>query len=336
MTRRIYKSFDKQIFSNGIYSIVPIRFEDRLDIMKWRNEQIYHLRQINLLTEEDQIRYFETVVEDLFEEQQPKQLLFSYLEGDKCIGYGGLVHINWIDKNAEISFVLETALERKFFQLHWGTYLGLIEQLAFEELGFHKIFTYAFDLRPHLYTALEKAGYIKEAVLKEHCLFQGDYKDVVIHSKFNFKKKNKTNKFYLREVNLNDAEILFNWANEKKVRTNSINQEPIIWENHLEWLLKKLNQLDTKIFILVSGDSLVGQIRIDLIDDFWNIDYSIDHKFRGKGLGKEIVKLLIDKFKSYQFKATVKKENIASIKVFTNLGFKKLLIESVDFDYFLY
>lgn len=178
-----YKVLNKQSFSNGNYSIVPIRTKDKLDIMKWRNEQIYHLRQNKLLTDEDQVRYFETVVKRLFDEQQPNQLLFSYLEYDKCIGYGGLVHINWIDKNAEISFIINTELENKFFQLHWVTYLGLIEHLAFEELGLHKIFIYAFDLRPHLYSAVEVAGFVKEAVLKEHCFFQGEYKDVVIHSK---------------------------------------------------------------------------------------------------------------------------------------------------------
>ncbi len=42
---------------------------------------------------------------------------------------------------------------------------------------------YAFDLRPHLYEAIEKAGFIRDAVLKEHCFFQGKYKDVIIHSK---------------------------------------------------------------------------------------------------------------------------------------------------------
>lgn len=178
-----YKVLNKQSFSNGNYSIVPIRMEDKSDIMKWRNDQIYHLRQNKPLTEEDQVRYFETVVKRLFEEQQPNQLLFSYLEGQNCIGYGGLVHINWIDKNAEISFIMNTELEKEFFQSHWVTYLGLIEQLAFEELGLHKIFIYAFDLRPHLYSTVEVAGFIKEAVFKEHCFFQGEYKDVVIYSK---------------------------------------------------------------------------------------------------------------------------------------------------------
>ena len=40
-----YKVLNNQVFKSGVFSIVPIRFEDRIDIMKWRNEQIYHLRQ---------------------------------------------------------------------------------------------------------------------------------------------------------------------------------------------------------------------------------------------------------------------------------------------------
>lgn len=179
-----YKALNKQSFSNGNYSIVPIRMEDKLDIMRWRNDQIYHLRQSKPLTEEDQVRYFEAVIKRLFEEQQPNQLLFSYLEGDKCIGYGGLVHINWIDKNAEISFIMNTELEKDNFQKHWIFFLNLIEQVAFTDLKLHKISTYAFDLRPKLYTVLENLGFIKEAVLNKHCLFKAEYVDVVIHSKF--------------------------------------------------------------------------------------------------------------------------------------------------------
>ena len=181
---RLYKVLNKQVFSNGNYSIVPIRKEDRIDIMNWRNEQIYHLRQKKPLTFEDQEIYFDNVIEKLFNENQPNQILFSYLEKGECIGYGGLVHINWIDKNAEISFVMNTALEKRYFKFHWRSFLQLIEQVAFYELNFHKIYTFAFDLRPHLYNVLGENGYQNEASLKEQCLFNGKYIDVVIHSKF--------------------------------------------------------------------------------------------------------------------------------------------------------
>lgn len=163
----------------------PLRDEDKFHILKWRNEQIYHLRQEKELSEADQEKYFNTVVADLFKTEKPGQVLFSYLENDKCIGYGGLVHINWKDRYAEISFIIDTSLEKNFFEKHWVTYLSLIEQVAFSGLGLHKIFTYAFDLRPQLYKAVEAAGFKQEARLKEHCFFDGKYIDVVIHSKIN-------------------------------------------------------------------------------------------------------------------------------------------------------
>ncbi|WP_038025440.1 GNAT family N-acetyltransferase [Tenacibaculum maritimum] len=180
-----YKVLKKQSFSEGSYAIVPIRFKDKLDIMKWRNEQIYHLRQAKILTEEDQKEYFKNVVSKLFKEEKPNQILFSYLKDNKCIGYGGLVHINWIDKNAEISFIMDTLLEKKYFDFHWKTYLSLIEEVAFKELKLHKLVTYAFDLRPHLYKVLEESNYLEEAVLKEHCLHNNEFKNVIIHSKIN-------------------------------------------------------------------------------------------------------------------------------------------------------
>ncbi len=167
------------------YSIVPLRYKDRFHIMKWRNEQIYHLRQARPLTEDDQQRYFDNVVSKLYDTPKPDQILFSYLENDNCIGYGGLVHINWIDCNAEISFIMDTRLEAEHFAENWSNYLTMLKRVAFEDLGLHKIYTYAFDLRPHLYTMLESNGFTREATLKEHCCYNGEYKDVIIHSIWN-------------------------------------------------------------------------------------------------------------------------------------------------------
>lgn len=177
-----YKVLNKHFFSNGRYSLVPIRFEDRYDIMQWRNEQIYHLRQAKPLTKGDQDAYFENVVAKLFDQEQPNQILFSFLEDGGCIGYGGLVHINWEDKNAEVSFIMDTRLESEYFSFHWNNYLQLLKQVAFDSLNFHKIYVYAFDLRPHLYLALEEAGYIFDCRLKEHCFYDNEFKDVVIYS----------------------------------------------------------------------------------------------------------------------------------------------------------
>jgi RimJ/RimL family protein N-acetyltransferase len=180
-----YKALNKQIFTLDRYSLVPIRFEDRYDIMKWRNEQIYHLRQNKPLTKEDQDNYFKHIVANLFQQEQPNQILFSFLKDDKCIGYGGLVHINWIDKNAEVSFIMDTELEPTYFYFYWNSYLNLLKQVAFDTLSLHKTYVYAFDLRPHLYEALQAGGYLFDCRLKEHYLYKNEYKDVVIYSLLN-------------------------------------------------------------------------------------------------------------------------------------------------------
>lgn len=180
-----YLILRQKSFSIGNYSLVPIRHEDRYEIMQWRNEQIYHLRQSKPLTKIAQDNYFENVVSKLFNQEKPSQILFSYLEGDKCIGYGGLVHINWIDKNAEVSFIMNTELESNYFCFHWNNYLKLLKQVAFDTLNLHKTYVYAFDLRPHLYDALEEAGYFFDCRLKDHCLFNNEYKDVIIYSLIN-------------------------------------------------------------------------------------------------------------------------------------------------------
>ena len=166
-----YKVLSKQIFKSDPFCIVPIRSEDRFRIMKWRNEQIYHLRQKEFLNKESQNKYFDTIIKSSFNESCPRQILFSMLKNQKCIGYGGLVHINWEDKNAEISFIMDTDLEKKSFYKVWYEYLKIIQQVAFKDLKLHKIYTFAFDLRPQLYDVLLDSGFNKEARLKQHCFF---------------------------------------------------------------------------------------------------------------------------------------------------------------------
>lgn len=183
---RKYAAIKTQSLTYNDYTIVPIREEDKYVIMHMRNEQIFHLRQKEPLTVEQQDHYFASVISPLFEARQPPQILFSFLHNNECIGYGGLVHINWLDRYAEISFIIKPELEENYFAVCWQSFLHMIQQVAFDEIKLHKIFTYSYDLRPKLYPVVESSGFYKEAILKEHCFFEESrYVDVVIHSKIN-------------------------------------------------------------------------------------------------------------------------------------------------------
>ncbi len=300
----------------GELSIVPIRYEDRLDIMKWRNEQVYHLRQEEVLTAKKQEHYYQTVVSKLFEQEQPEQILFSYLKNNECIGYGGLVHVNWIDKNAEISFIMNTALEATEFELHWTTYLGLIEQVAFNELNLHKIYTYAFDLRPHLYKAVEQAGFVKEAVLKGHCLFGGEFKDVVIHCKYK-------NVISIRPIELKDLDFTYLLSNDFLIRENSYNKECIPYIAHKNWFTSKVNDVNAFYYIGEYNRQPVALLRIDIGEENV-VGIAVDKQFRGKKLAVEFLQLISKKFyEKYHSKITayIKTDNIPSIKSFEKADF---------------
>ncbi|WP_333875372.1 GNAT family N-acetyltransferase [Flavobacterium sp.] len=319
---KTYKVLQQSHWENARFALVPIRSEDRLAIMQWRNEQIYHLRQAKPLTVEDQEQYFKNVVAQLFDQEQPNQILFSFLENGNCIGYGGLVHINWIDKNAEISFIMNTALEKERFHELWSAYLDLLEKVAFEDLKLHKIYTYAFDLRPHLYTMLQRNNYTEEARLKEHCFFDGTFLDVVFHVKLN------TNTI-LRKANKNDLEVTYTWANNPDIRRYSVTKESIPFENHSKWFLHKINADSCYYLIAEMNQQPVGSIRFD-IDEHQTavISYLVDPKFQGKGLGRfllfEGVKILLKEKPLAKISGMVFKENTASMKAFTQLGYHKI------------
>lgn len=322
MSSHQYKNLNSQIFTSNNYSIVPIRLEDRMDIMKWRNEQIYHLRQAAPLTKIDQDNYFKNVVEKLFTVENPDQILFSYLEGERCIGYGGLVHINYIDKNAEISFIMDTELEEYSFKKHWIQFLTLIEEVAFEQLNLHKIFTYAFDLRPLLYEALETCNFMREAVLKEHCYFEKKYKDVLIHSKFNAVLK-------IREFNFSDKEDTFKWANDALTRENSFSSKPISFESHSNWFDNKIKDNCADYYIGEVENVKIGLVRFDydFDDKAYVIGITIDQKFRGKKLATKFLQKTCKAFlkeKQRTIFAYIKKSNISSKKAFERAGFKQI------------
>lgn len=328
-----YKCLRQQEQKLGNFTLVPIRYEDRFHIMKWRNEQIYHLRQNCPLTEEDQQHYFDVVVARLFDAPQPDQILFSYMENGTCIGYGGLVHINWLDRNAEISFIMDTKLEAEHFAEHWSNYLTMLKVVAFNDLKLHKIYTYAFDLRPHLYTVLEKNGYIREATLKDHCLFNGEYKNVVIHSLWNE---------HYSIINYVDCTLeqqydILKLRNHEDVRIWMVNPEIISEENHFKFIESLRNNADRLYFAIYKNGLLIGTYNLtNEGDGVWDRGIIANNEMHGKGETEKWERQVLNGISSYGIKtitAKVRLDNLRSIRYHKKLGYKE---QSRDNEYIYY
>ena len=69
----------------------------------------------------------------------------------------------------------------------------------------------------------------------------------------------------IRLAEIHDALLLWKWANDPITRRNSFNSEPIPWNMHQNWYVKKLLSLDCRLWIMEFQKIAVGQIRYDRI-----------------------------------------------------------------------
>lgn len=182
-----YICLKEKSFSEPPYTITSIRQDDMLLIRQWRNEQIAILRQKASLSVEEQQAYWVKEVEPSFKEQHPRQILFSFLHAGKCIGYGGLTHIDWDAKRAEVSFLLQTERGEhpQLYKKDFTHFLNLLKKVAFQDLNFHRLFTETFDIRPLHVRVLESVGFREEGRLKDHVIIEGRYVDSIIHGLVN-------------------------------------------------------------------------------------------------------------------------------------------------------
>ncbi len=124
-----------------------------------------------------------------------------------------------------------------------------------------------------------------------------------------------------RKATLADLNQYLIWANDPLVRSNAIHQEYITLDDHTAWFKNKLQHPQTELFVFEQEGSLVGQIRLDQEPDgFWLIDYSVDPNYRGKGLGTEMMQMIMLQ-KKLKFRALVKDNNHSSRRVFEKLNF---------------
>lgn len=318
---RRYKCISQVEFNRGKYSLAPIRDEDKYEIMRWRNEQLEVLRQNTVLTSEQQDAYFKTIVDALFDQGQPRQLLFSFFENGKLIGYGGLVHIDWKSKIAEISFLTETARNSntETFLNDWTNYLSLLKEMSNDFLNFNSIYTYAYDIRPHLFVALEKSDFKETKRIKNEVMIGELKKDVVIHTL-------KLNPLTMECATKTDALLYFQWANDVEVRKNSFQSEPIRYDDHIEWFSRKLVDPDCRFYLFKNEKSeATGQVRISKTDAEIIVGISIDSKHRGRGYGSKMLRMAcqdyFDTKHVNEITAFIKEGNISSLIIFKRIGF---------------
>jgi RimJ/RimL family protein N-acetyltransferase len=179
-----YKCLKYNILIDNEFEIRPILIDDIEKIRLWRNKQMDVLRQSKLITFSEQINYFNNVLIPTFNQNNPKQLIFSYFKNNLLIGYGGLVNISWEDKRSELSFLLnpEFVPMEYIYEQYFLKFIDFMKEINFSILKFHKIFTETYSHRSFHISILEQAGFKLEGTLRDHVIIENKYHNSLIHS----------------------------------------------------------------------------------------------------------------------------------------------------------
>lgn len=181
----------------------------------------------------------------------------------------------------------------------------------------------AKDFKNHLNTILQLTSY-DSYIKSQSVLFDHKIKNRFI---------NLITPVTFRNATIDDAKLLFDWANDETVRANSYQSEKIDFESHCNWLENKLESSNHLFLIAQIQNEDAGLIRYTIQKDHTVVGISIAKPYRGKGLAP---KMLLESAKDY-FKtntlpifAYIKETNAPSIKSFEKAGYSFLKREVVS------
>lgn len=140
-------------------------------------------------------------------------------------------------------------------------------------------------------------------------------------------------KLHIRQAKLTDVDLIFEWSNDQLVREQSFTSDAISYVSHCEWFNNKLTDKTAFIYILEADNKPASLVRIDVKTNNATIGVSIGKEFRGKGLGSASIRKGVAeyfKIQSLPILASIKKQNIASIKSFEKAGFCYLRDEEIN------
>ena len=180
---KTYTCMARQSFRRGNREVRTIQPADIELIRVWRNAQMDVLRQSKPIEAAEQVDYYTRHIWTTMKLPQPSNILITYLQNGHLIGYGGLVHIQWEHRRAEVSFLVDPLRteNESGYREDLLVFFDLMKELAFEELGLNRLFTETYAMRAKHIEALEAANLIREGVLREHVMNGGKFVDSLIH-----------------------------------------------------------------------------------------------------------------------------------------------------------
>ena len=130
-----------------------------------------------------------------------------------------------------------------------------------------------------------------------------------------------------RRACLDDAALLWRWANDAETRRNAFDPAPIPYASHVGWLERRLASETTRLLIFSDEAGPVGQVRFDVAGGVAEIDIAIAPERRGQGLGTAMLRQALAGLRTewgaeVRPRAHVLPHNERSLRMFRRCGFR--------------
>jgi len=163
-----------------------MEYSDTENIVKWRNTDAVreHFIYQELFTKESHENWIKTMVET----GKVDQLVICVKEHDKD------------EKGIPVGSVYVRDIDRQHKKGEYGIFIGesayrgcgigsetarLMVKYCFEVLKLHRLFLRVFADNEQAIRSYEKAGFVKEALLKDDVCIRGEYRDIVLMGQIN-------------------------------------------------------------------------------------------------------------------------------------------------------
>lgn len=159
--------------------------DDTENIVKWRNSDEVRKRFIYqaLFTREGHEKWLETMVDT----GKVVQMIIAECDTDRPIGSVYVRDIDMENRKGEFGIFIG---EPDGMGKGYGTEATeLMIEYAFKYLGLHKIMLRVYADNERAIKTYEKAGFVREALLRDEVYVQGKYRDIVLMAIFNDEDK---------------------------------------------------------------------------------------------------------------------------------------------------
>ena len=151
--------------------------------------------------------------------------------------------------------------------------------------------------------------------------------------------------FSIRLASKKDIDLTFSWANNPEIRQYSFQKHTITEEEHRNWFLSKISEINCHYLIFEYVENSIGSIRFDITGSEAIISYLLDPTYYGRGFGQILLKKgiewLLSVYRSDEkpfncLRGDVMRTNLPSIRIFERFGFvKKDKVDKITFEKFI-